>query len=129
MLARHTERLTSLARADPHLRLLVLYGSRARGDARVDSDWDFGYLADAGFDGEAWLVDLVRELETEHVDLVNLDRASGQLRYRAAADARVLYERSPRTFSRFWFEAVSFWCDMQDVIRAEYEAHLKKLSA
>ena len=30
--------------------LLVLFGSRARGEARHGSDWDFGYLADKRFD-------------------------------------------------------------------------------
>jgi predicted nucleotidyltransferase len=118
-----------LAAADARLRLLVLFGSRARGDARVDSDWDFGYLADPGFDPDVLLAALVRALETNSVDLVDLARASGQLRYRAAADGIVVCERGSSTFTSFWFGAVSYWCDMQSVIRAEYEGALKSLSA
>ena len=42
--------IAELAKGMSGLRLLVLHGSRARDDARKDSDWDFGYLADEGFD-------------------------------------------------------------------------------
>src|SRR5439155_4826324 len=36
--------LTEAVASTGGLRLLVLFGSRARGDERADSDWDFGYL-------------------------------------------------------------------------------------
>ena len=42
------EKLAAVGGAHPKLGLLPLFGSRARGDARDDSDWDVGYLADAG---------------------------------------------------------------------------------
>ena len=122
-------RVRGLAAARPGLELLVLYGSRARGDVRPGSDWDFGYLAGAGFDPDGLLADLVLALEADAVDLVDLARASGQLRYRAAADARVIFEPVPGTFDGFWFEAVSYWCDMQDIIRREYDAALARLPA
>ena len=120
--------MRELAGRHEGLRLLLVHGSRARGDSRAGSDWDFGYLADAGFDAEGLLVDLVRETACDQVDLADLARASAQLRYRAAADAGVLFEREPDTFASFWFDAVSYWCDMQDVIRAEYEAALDRVS-
>jgi Polymerase beta, Nucleotidyltransferase len=41
----------------PGLPLLVLFGSRARRDARDDSDWDLGYLANPGLDADALLLD------------------------------------------------------------------------
>jgi predicted nucleotidyltransferase len=121
------ERVRRVAAADPHLALLVLYGSRARGDAGPNSDWDFGYIADAGFDAAAFLGALVGATGTERVDLVDLDRMSGHLRYRAAADGVVLVER-PGAFHAFWRAAVSYWLDMQDVIRAEYHRALERLS-
>jgi predicted nucleotidyltransferase len=42
--------MQAVARGHAGLELLVLHGSRARGDAREDSDWDFAYLAAAEFD-------------------------------------------------------------------------------
>jgi uncharacterized protein YutE (UPF0331/DUF86 family) len=121
-------RVRELAAGDSALALLVLYGSRARGEARPDSDWDFGYLADAAFDPGAFLGALVGVTGCDRVDLVDLDRMGGQLRYRAAADGVVVVERQG-AFDGFWRAAVSYWLDMQDVIRAEYDRALARLTA
>lgn len=110
------------------MRLLVLFGSRARGHAHERSDWDFGYLADAGFDPEPLHRGLVVELRSERVDLVNLATASGLLRYRAAAQARVILERADE-FRRFWLEAVGFWCDAEPVLRGGYDRVFERLGA
>jgi predicted nucleotidyltransferase len=40
----------AVAEATRGMTLLVLHGSRARGDAREGSDWDFAYLAGAEMD-------------------------------------------------------------------------------
>jgi predicted nucleotidyltransferase len=123
-----TDRIAELARHSPGLHLLVLFGSRARGDVHPGSDWDLGYLAGAAFDPDDLMARLVLVLETERVDLVNLDRANGLLRYRAAAEAQVLFESDPDQFAGFWFKAVSYWCDMGPIIRAGYEEILEGLS-
>jgi predicted nucleotidyltransferase len=121
------DRARALADSEPDLRLLLLYGSRARGDARPDSDWDFGYLAADGFDPDAFLGALVRVLGSDRVDLVDLGRASGLLRYRAAAEGVVISER-PGALDAYRMAAVSYWLDMQAVIRAEYDRVLERLS-
>jgi predicted nucleotidyltransferase len=113
--------------ARPGLLLLVLFGSRARGDAQAESDWDLGYLAEAGFDPDALLLDLVTRLGTDRVDLVDLRRAGGQLRFRAAAEGQVLYEDAPARFEKFWLEAVHFWCDAGPLIRDGYAQTLARL--
>lgn len=112
----------------PRLRLLILFGSRARGDAGDRADWDFGYLADAGFDPDSLLADLARVLGVDRVDLVDLARAGGQLRYRAARDGRVLFEARRREFARFWTEAVTFWCDAAPVLGRAYAGVLERLA-
>jgi predicted nucleotidyltransferase len=127
----HDERVRALARvARGHagLKLLVLYGSRARGEARPGSDWDLGYLADATFDPDAFLAGAVGALEADTIDLVDLSRASGQLRYRAAAEALVVFARSDEAFGSFWLDAVTFWCDAAPVLRAGYGQVLKDLA-
>jgi predicted nucleotidyltransferase len=120
-------RVAGLAREAKGLELLVLYGSHARGDAHPGSDWDFGYLAGPAFDPDDLLARLVLRLGTDEVDLVDLSRASALLRYRAAAEGRPLFESAPDRFERFWFEAVSFWCDMGPIIREAYEGILEDL--
>jgi predicted nucleotidyltransferase len=122
------EGLAELARKHLGLRLLVLFGSRARGEATARSDWDLGYLGDPSLDREALLADVVAALGTEAIDLVDLDRAGGLVRFRAARDAVVTFESSDGTFARFWFDAVSYWCDMGPIIRAGYDGVLAELS-
>lgn len=121
------QEITRLARRQPGLRLLVLYGSRARRDAAAASDWDLGYLADEGLDPVGLLGKLVETLGTDRVDLVDLSRAGAQLRFRAASEGRVLWAVDPAVFPRFWLEAVSFWCDATPVIRAGYADVLARL--
>jgi len=120
--------LGGLAAATPGLRLLLLFGSRARGDASTASDWDFGYLGGPGFDPDGLLAALIARLNTERVDLVDLERANGLLRYRAAAEGKPLYEATPVEFERFWFAAVSFWCDAEPILRAGYEGVLERVA-
>ena len=119
--------LVDVAGGAEGLRLLVLFGSRARDDARVESDWDFGYIGTSAFDADGLLATLVGVLGTDRIDLVDLTRAGGQLRYRAARDGMPLSAADDREFAHFWFEAVSFWCDMQSVLRAGYEQVLSEL--
>jgi predicted nucleotidyltransferase len=118
------EIITNLARDTAELDLLILYGSRSRGDVHPHSDWDLGFLSTAAFDRDEFLARLVLALETEAIDLVDLSRAGALLRFRAAAEGRTLFARDPEQFDRFWLEAVHFWCDMQPVIQREYDAIL-----
>jgi len=121
------EDLSALVAASPELRLLLLFGSRARGDASTSSDWDFGYLAKEGFDPDELLADLIERLNSERLDLVDLQRANGLLRYRAAAEGKLLYEATPGELERFWLDAVSFWYDAEPVLLAGYEDVLERI--
>ncbi len=109
------------------LRLLVLHGSRARGDAGPLSDWDFGFLADDGLDVALLHARLTVAVGTDAVDLVDLARASALLRFRAARDGVLLFEAAEAEFHRFQLEAVRFWCDAGPVIRAAHEDILAAL--
>lgn len=71
-----------------HLRLLVLHGSRATGTHHEGSDRDLCYLADGPIDVETLHARLTTVLGTDAVDLVDPDRASAVLRFRAARDGR-----------------------------------------
>jgi predicted nucleotidyltransferase len=111
----------------PGVRLAVVFGSRARGEATAASDWDIGYLADERLDRDRLLADFVHALDTERIDLVDLERAGGLVRLRAARDGIAVFESVPDAFARFWLEAVTFWCDAGPVIRAGYDDVLAEL--
>lgn len=119
--------LVSAARGTVGLDLLLLFGSRARGDARPGADWDFGYLADDAADISGLLAALVEAIEDDHVDLVDLRRASGLLRYRAACDGLLVYEATVDRFDQFRLQAVQFWCDNAPVFERGYEEVLEAL--
>ena len=121
--------LREAARAAPGLELIVLFGSRARGEAGAASDWDFGCLATAPFDAASLLGVLVETVGSDRVDLVDLRRASGLLRYRAARDGRLIYETRPGTADQFCLDAVTFWCDAAPVLERGYDGVLTELKA
>jgi predicted nucleotidyltransferase len=121
------QQVTALARTSPGLELLVLFGSRARGDSHSRSDWDFGYLATRNFDPADLLAHLVLLFGTDRIDLVDLNRTNGILRFRVAAEGQTLFESRPGTFDDFWLEAVPFWWDMATIFQAGYEEILRGL--
>ena len=117
---RHEEIVFRLA-GDPALagvRLLVLHGSRARGEEHTGSDWDFGALFDDEADPLELAAALVSVVGSDAVDLADLRRSSALLRYRAARDGVALLDRSGEEFLNFRLDAVGFWCDAGPVIQA-----------
>lgn len=121
------EGLRARAARQPGLMLLVLFGSRARGDGSARSDWDFGYLADRSLDPSVLMAELAEAAGSERLDVVDLARASGLLRFRAARDGVLVYQATPGCFDRFRFEAARFWFDAEPVLRAGYDAVLDRL--
>jgi predicted nucleotidyltransferase len=119
--------LPGVAAQTPGLELLMLFGSRARGDAHHGSDWDFGYLAAGDIDHAALLAAIVETVRSDRVDLVNLAPASGLLRYRAARDGVVVFEARPRLSEAFRLEALDFWCDAGPLLQQGYAAVLAEL--
>lgn len=119
------ERVSRVARQATGLDLLVLFGSRARGDSHEGSDWDLGYLGVA--DADALRAALTLALGTDAVDLVDLGRAGALLRYRAARDGRALFESAAGVFDDFRVQAATFWCDAQPVLVRAYGRVLEDL--
>lgn len=116
--------IAALLPEHPGLHLIVLHGSRARGDG---ADWDFGVLTDGRVDLAALTSSLTGLLGTDAVDVVDLDRTSALLRYRAARDGVALWERQAGAFLEFRLDPVRYWCDAGPVIRAAQEDVLAAL--
>ena len=85
----NTEELAAIRRVAERmvgLELLVLFGSRARGNTHRGSDWDFAYLGTTGLDANRLNAELALALRTDRVDVADLAEAGGLLRFRAARD-------------------------------------------
>lgn len=119
--------LREAAGATADLELLLLFGSRARGDDSPASDWDFGYMATVELDVATLLATLVEVVGSDRVDLVDLRRASGLLLYRAAREGQPLHEAHPGIADRFCLEAVRFWCDAAPVLDRAHDDVLAEL--
>jgi predicted nucleotidyltransferase len=98
------EKLRRALAEGPPLRLAILFGSRARGNARPDSDFDVAILpANPSLslaDENLLAADLERAVGAP-VDLVRLDRVHGALTWRVARDAVVLLSDPPSEAARF----------------------------
>ncbi len=121
------EALSAAAARHPGLQVLVLHGSRARGEARAGSDWDLACLGSDELDLGALHVTAVSALGTDAVDLVDLERASALLRFRAARDGRCLFEDRAGRHLDFVLAATHFWCDAGPIIRRAQRAVLADL--
>ena len=73
------------------------------------------------------LAALVEAVGNDRVDLVDLRRAGGLLRFRAACDGVSVYEASAERFDRYRLQAVQFWCDNAPVFERGYDEVLETL--
>lgn len=97
--AKEVERLVvaALKESAHHLRghRIVLFGSRARGDARPRSDFDLGAIGKQPLSLQDFnaVQDRLERLPTLYrIDWIDLNRAPASLRDRAVREGRVLYE-------------------------------------
>jgi len=63
----------------------------------------------------------------DKIDLVNLNRAPIQLRFKAVADGTILYEADPDTLSDFLEDTYRFHSDYQIDLKAYYHEYRKAL--
>jgi uncharacterized protein len=111
----------------PYLKLLVLFGSRARGDHSPSSDWDFALLFDEDLrqqyePGGGWncfrswgILQKILGLGDDEMDWVDLKDASDLLAHAIARDGVVIYEGEPRIFQRFKQNHLKSDAEMQQI--------------
>jgi len=115
--------LEKLARAvdREEVRLAVLFGSRARGQATPASDWDVGLVVSKPIEWLRWMGEL-EEVVEGRVDLVDLARASPLLAHRAATQGKVLLDRTGHEFARFASLALRKYWDTAKFRRLQEES-------
>ena len=116
------QRLADLPQAIPDLQLLVLFGSAARGRARLGSDIDLAVRCDGPADLDAFYLALAPRLGTDRLDVVDLHRAGPLLGMAVARTGRLLFEREPGAFREFQSLASRRYCDTDKLRRARRRA-------
>ncbi len=115
-------------RAD--VRLVYLFGSRAHGEARPDSDVDLAVLLDRRGDprGEAALRAELSGVLPE-ADLVLLDGAGPALLFEVVDGGRCVLARDPREQAEFEILARSRFCDFAPVRRIQDQLRRERREA
>ena len=97
----------------PYLKMLVLFGSRATGNINAKSDWDFAVFCDqeqrqAYVKDNAFLwfelpivIGEIFKINSDQIDIVELNQCSGLISHFVARDGKVLYEDNPEEFESF----------------------------
>lgn len=103
-------------------RLVLLFGSAARGERRPAGDLDIAILADRPTDVVHATNRLIQLLGRQDVDVTDLRRADPLLLMLAARDGVVLYERAPGESARFVSLAARRYADTRKFREAERAA-------
>jgi uncharacterized protein len=125
----------------PYLKMLVLFGSRATGKTHAKSDWDFATLYDEnkrkaciGDRAFAWFevpqnLGEVFEINSDEIDVVELNRCSSLIAHFVARDGKLLYESEPGEFERFKQNALMSDLELKQTeweLRNQVELFLKE---
>ena len=94
----------------PHLKMLILFGLRARSDHHSHRDWDFAILFDedknitmTGFNRleiYSILADIFN-IPDDQIDVVNLEHCSPLIAHYVSLDRQLLYEKETGLFETF----------------------------
>ena len=121
-----------------YLKMLVLFGSRGRGEAHENSDWDFAILYDEELAKEQlkgwnWLkiYDILAdafEISSDAIDVVNLNQCSPLIAHYVARDGQLIYEQETGLFEQFKRENLMSQEELKSlrqVMRREIEEFLQ----
>ena len=118
----------------PYLKMLVLFGSRATGEIHANSDWDFATLYDEGIRKRScqgkpfsWfevpqLLSDAFNLNSDKIDVVDLNRCPPLLGFQVARDGKLLYEQQSGRFLDFQCQAWKVYADTAKFRKAQKES-------
>lgn len=118
-----------LAAAD--VRLAVLFGSHARGEAGATSDVDVGILPRdprLALSRELELAAALSRAAGAEVDLVRLDRDDPLLGREVARDGVCLFAAEPGLFAAYRAEATSRWLEFDETVAPHRDRFLRRIA-
>ncbi len=107
---------------DQSLRLVLLFGSSVTGKLHRQSDIDLAFLFDIPVDMVKLTNRVVRLLHADNVDIIDLIHANPLLRFSAAKNSAVLFEKEPGMFCEFCSLAFRIYEDTKKLREARSES-------
>lgn len=110
-----------------HVRVLTVFGSALRDRVADPGDLDLGVMFEPGapHDVLSLLEDLIAALGTEHLDLLDAQRASETARMRAIGEGEPIFESEPGAYAVARAAAMTLYWDTEHLRRAALE-HLSR---
>lgn len=112
------ERLSPLL-MEEGLQFILLFGSHASEKTHKQSDIDVAVLFDRPVDVLALTNKVIKLLHTSNVDVVDLSRASPLLKFSAAKNGTLIYEREVGVFNHFYSLAFRIYADTKMLREAQ----------
>ncbi|MEG4272202.1 MULTISPECIES: type VII toxin-antitoxin system MntA family adenylyltransferase antitoxin [unclassified Microcoleus] len=118
----------------PYLKMLILFGSRARCDTHAKSDWDFAALYDEKLREEscnnrgfAWfevpgILGEAFSINSDEIDVVELNRCSPLIANFIARDGKLIYEQESGQFEQFVKTHLMNDLELQELERQLYQS-------
>lgn len=116
----------------PYLKMLVLFGSRARGNTHAKSDWDFATLYNqerrelltknsfALFEVPI-VISQILKIPDNKIDVVDLSYCSALIAHYIARDGKLLYEQEPGEFEKFRQKALISDAELKQIRQQQRE--------
>jgi predicted nucleotidyltransferase len=101
------------------LQLVLMFGSVVSGMMHKKSDIDLAFLFDRPVDILELTNRIIRLLHTNNVDVIDLKNANPLLRFSAARNGRILYEKLPGVFNEFCSLAFRMYVDTKKLRDAQ----------
>ena len=112
---------------------IVLFGSRARGDYREDSDYDFAVYAGRKLSLKE--LDLIAEalskkigVSLDKIDVVDLHNASNELIYKVIRDGKPVYVKNIDFYKKWVRREYLRILDEEDLMDIYYKRFYRKIS-
>jgi predicted nucleotidyltransferase len=125
------DRLRTALAAGPPLRIAALFGSRATGSARAESDYDVGIIPndpELALHEELALASCLSAAVGAEVDVVRLDADNPLLGAEVAKGGVCLFEAAPGQYAAYRAEAMARWIDFDETIAPYRERFLRRLA-
>lgn len=107
---------------DKGLQLVLLFGSAVTGKMHKQSDIDLAFFFDKPIDILTLTNKVIRLLNTDNIDVIDLRRASPLLKFSIVKNGRLIYEKEQGIFNEFYSLAFRRYIDTKKMRIAQAKA-------